>query len=87
MHWNKCFNNLNIIANFLNTIIKDNYMEVSIMVIENTPQNRIIADVAATLAIEDMFPSKKFIKEMISVAEGEKSTEQLRQEIIAKYAR
>ena len=57
------------------------------MIIANTPQNRAIADVAATLAIEDMFPSKEFIKELISVAEGEKSTEQLRQEIMAKYAR
>ena len=57
------------------------------MLIPNTSQNRSIAEVAATLAIENMFPSKKFIEEIIKVSEGEKTYEQLRQEVINEYAR
>ncbi len=57
------------------------------MLIPDTPQNRKIAEVAATLAIENMYPSKAFIKEIIKVSEGKKTYEQLRQEVIAEYAR
>ncbi|SHI55691.1 hypothetical protein SAMN02745671_00986 [Anaerovibrio lipolyticus DSM 3074] len=57
------------------------------MLIPDTPQNRKIAEVAATLAIENMYLSKAFIKEIIKVSEGKKTYEQLRQEVIAEYAR
>ena len=57
------------------------------MIIENTEQNRDIANVASTLAIENMYLSKDFINEHLKVASGEKTSEELRQEVIKKYAR
>jgi len=57
------------------------------MLIPDTLQNRKIAEVAATLAIENMYPSKAFIEEIMKVSEGKKTYEQLRQEVIAEYAR
>ncbi len=57
------------------------------MVVENTEKNREIKDVVATMAIENMYLSKDFIKELIKVSNGEKTSEQLRQEVINKYAR
>lgn len=38
------------------------------------------------MAIEDMYLRKEFVVELIKVAKGEKSSEQLRQEVIRKYA-
>lgn len=57
------------------------------MFIENTRENREIKNVVATMAIEDMYFSKEFITEMIKVSKGEKTSEELRQEIIKKYVR
>ena len=57
------------------------------MVIDNTKENREIKNVISTLAIENMFLSADFINELIKVSKGEKSTEDLRQEVIKKYAR
>lgn len=45
-----------------------------------------VRDVVATMAIEDMYLSKEFVVELIKVAEGEKTSEQLRQEVISRYA-
>jgi hypothetical protein len=45
-----------------------------------------VRDVVATMAIEDMYLSKDFVVELIKVAEGEKTSEQLRQEVISRYA-
>ena len=42
--------------------------------------------VTATMAIEDMYFSKEFIEELTKVDKGEKTPEELRQEIIKKYA-
>ena len=42
------------------------------MLIPDTPQNRKIAEVAATMAIENMYPSKAFIEEIMKVSEGKK---------------
>jgi hypothetical protein len=36
---------------------------------------------------EEMYFSEEFIKELLKVSNGEKTTEELRQEIIKKYAR
>lgn len=57
------------------------------MKIENTKQMREIKKVAATMAIEDMYLSKAFVEKLIKVANGEKTSEELRQEVIRKYAR
>ncbi len=57
------------------------------MLVENTKGNRDLKRVTASMAIENMFFSESFIKEMIKVSNGEKTTEELRREIIKKYAR
>lgn len=56
------------------------------MVLEDTKENRLIQRVAATMAIENMYPSTDFIKELMKVSRGEKSSDELRQEVIRKYA-
>jgi hypothetical protein len=57
------------------------------MYIENDYATRQIKDVASTMAIEDMYLSKEFILKMVEVARGNMSSEQLRQEVIRKYAK
>lgn len=57
------------------------------MFIENTKKTRAVRNVVATMAIENMYLSKEFVEELIKVANGEKTSEQLRQEIIRKYTR
>ena len=57
------------------------------MVIANTNSMKRIRNVVATMAIEDMYLSKEFVNELIKVSNGEKTSDQLRQEDIKKYAR
>jgi len=57
------------------------------MTVENTKASRNIRNVAATMAIENMYLSKAFVEELVKVSKGEKTSEQLRQEVIRKYAR
>ncbi len=57
------------------------------MVVEKTEQNQQLAQVVASMAIEDMYVTKDFIHELLKVSIGEKTTENLRQEVIKKYAR
>lgn len=57
------------------------------MLLENTEANRQLAQAAASLAIEDMYVSKEFMKELVKVANGEKTEEELIQELKQKYAR
>lgn len=57
------------------------------MTIKNTKKTRDIRNVAATMAIENMHLSKAFVEELVKVANGEKTSEELRQEVIRKYAR
>ena len=57
------------------------------MTIENNKKTRDIRNVASTMAIENMYLSKAFVTELVKVANGEKTSEQLRQEVIRKYAR
>lgn len=57
------------------------------MVIVNTNSMKRIRNVVATMAIEDMYLSKEFVNELIKVSNGEKTSDQLRQEVIKKYAR
>ena len=57
------------------------------MIVKNTKTNRDLRNVAASMARDNMYFSKEFINEMIKVSNGEKTSEELRQEIIKKYAR
>ena len=57
------------------------------MKIEDTKKTRDIRNVAATMAIENMYLSKAFVEELVKVANGEKTSKELRQEVIHKYAR
>lgn len=57
------------------------------MVVDNMKETKSVRDVVATMAIEDMYFDKEFVAELLKVAKGEKTSEQLRQEVIRKYAR
>ena len=46
-----------------------------------------IQNVTATMALEGMYFSRDFLKKMIQVSNGELTTEEVRQEVIKKYAR
>ena len=48
---------------------------------------RSVRNVVATMAIEDMYLSREFVNELMKVANGERTSESLRQEVIKKYAR
>ena len=56
------------------------------MTTKNTKETREIKNVVATMAIENMYLSEAFVEELVKVAYGEKTSEQLRQEVIRKYA-
>ena len=62
-----------------------NLWDVIIMTLKNTKSSRDIRNVAATMAIEGMYLSDAFIEELVKVSKGEKTSEQLRQEVIRKY--
>ena len=47
----------------------------------------IVRQVVSTMAIEDMYFSKDFLEKMLKVANGELSSEEVRQEVIRKYGR
>lgn len=55
--------------------------------VSNTTEMRHLKNVLGSMAIENMYLDESFINEMIKVAHGEKSSEELRQEVIAEYAR
>ncbi|MBQ9258052.1 MAG: hypothetical protein IJ181_13185 [Acidaminococcaceae bacterium] len=57
------------------------------MVIECTKENKEIMNVAATMAIENMFLSEDFLNEIIKVKKGEKTFDELRQEVRKQYTR
>ncbi len=57
------------------------------MIVENTKENRELKNAISTMAIENMYFSKEFVSEMLKVSNGEKTTEELRQEVIKKYVR
>ena len=50
--------------------------------VENTKENRDVQQVVATMAIENMYLSPDFIEELLKVSRGEKTSEELRQEVI-----
>lgn len=53
--------------------------------LENTKENREIRNVVTTMALEGMYLDEVFINELIKVSKGEKTSEELRQEIIKKH--
>ena len=57
------------------------------MLIKNTPKNRELQKVCATMAIEEMYLSEDFIKKLMQVNEGTLTYEQLKQETLKEYAR
>ena len=57
------------------------------MIIKNTEAGRKVRQVAATMAISDMYLSKEFIEKLLKVSNGEKTTDDLIQELNDKYAK
>ena len=57
------------------------------MLVKNTPENRELQKVCATMAIEEMYLSEDFMKKLIQVNEGTLTYEQLKQETLKEYAR
>ena len=57
------------------------------MLVKNTPENRELQKVCATMALEEMYLSEDFIKKLIQVNEGTLTYEQLKQETLKEYAR
>lgn len=55
------------------------------MIIKNTEAGRIVQQVAATMAISDMYVSKEFIEKLLKVSEGEMTSEELRKEVLKEY--
>ncbi|WP_288520450.1 antitoxin VbhA family protein [uncultured Holdemanella sp.] len=55
------------------------------MIIKNTEEGRIVQQVAATMAISDMYVSKEFIEKLLKVSNGEMTSEQLRKEVLKEY--
>ncbi|WP_295757677.1 hypothetical protein [uncultured Holdemanella sp.] len=55
------------------------------MIIKNTEAGRKVQQVAATMAISDMYLSKEFIEKLLKVSNGEMISEQLRKEVLKEY--
>ena len=53
--------------------------------LNNTRANRAVQQTVATMAIEDMYFDKHFIDEMIKVSKGERTSEDVRREVLSKY--
>ena len=56
------------------------------MIIKNTEAGRKVQQVAATMAISDMYVSKEFIEKLLKVSNGEMTSEELRKEVLKEYA-
>lgn len=57
------------------------------MIIKNTEAERKVQQVAATMAISDMFLSKEFIEKLLKVSNGEMTTDDLIKELNDEYAK
>ena len=57
------------------------------LVVDNTRENKIVRNVVATMALEEMYLGEDFISELLKVSNGEKTTEQLIEEIKREYGR
>ena len=57
------------------------------VIIKNTEVGRKVQQVAATMAISDMYLSKEFIEKLLKVSNREMTTDDLIQELNNKYAK
>ena len=57
------------------------------MITERTTAGEGVRNVISSMAIENMFLRRDFVNNLIKVANKEKSSEELRREVIKKYAR
>ena len=57
------------------------------MISKNTEAGRKVQQVAATMAISDMYLSKEFIKKLLKVSNGEMTTDDLIKELNDEYAK
>ncbi len=57
------------------------------MIIKNKEAGRKVQQVAATMAISDIYLSKEFIEKLLKVSNGEMTTDDLIQELNDKYAK
>lgn len=57
------------------------------MTVEEKKNIAKVKNVVSTMAIEEMFFSRKFLDDMIKVANGELSSEEVRKAVIKKYGR
>ena len=57
------------------------------MLVKNTEATRNVRNVAESMAIEDMYLSKEFLLKLMEVAEGNKTSEELIEELVNKYTR
>ena len=57
------------------------------MTIKNTEAGRKVQQVAATMAISDIYLSKEFIEKLLKVSNGEMTTDDLIKELNDKYAK
>jgi hypothetical protein len=55
--------------------------------LENTKENREVQRVVASMAASNMCLRKEFVEELLKVAHGGKTSEQLRREVIQKNKR
>ena len=55
------------------------------MLVENTKENRAVAEAVASLAIENLFFSKDYIIEVMKVLNGERSADNLISEVRKEY--
>ena len=57
------------------------------MIVQDSKATRAVRAVAASLAIENMYISKDYIKKLLRVTSGEMDVEELIQEVKQEYAR
>ena len=57
------------------------------MLVKNTPENRELQKVCATMAIEEMYPSEELVNKLMDIDNGKLTKEELIQELVKKYAR
>ena len=55
------------------------------MIVKNTKENRTVRNAVATMAIENMYYDEEFIRKLLLVANNKMTSEELRQEVIARY--
>lgn len=72
---------------YIHNIVRISEKGDFMITVVNNMEMRRLKNVLGSMAIENMYLDESFINEMIKVANGEKSSEELRQEVIAEYAR